>query len=102
LTCFAAAASRTDKNGDLPLTIAIKSECNQSVVNYLLMQYPDAAKVLDSSGHTNLHLALQHGADDRTMLGLLNHAPEVRLFAFAFTSCPHTRISNTHYFGLLT
>ena len=79
LTCFAAASSRTDKNGDLPLTIAIKSECNQSVINYLLMQYPDAAKVLDSKGHTSLHLALQHGADDRTMLGLLNHAPEVCL-----------------------
>lgn len=77
LTCFAGAVSRTDKNGDLPLTVAIKNECNQSVVNYLLMQYPDAAKVLDSNGHTNLHLALQHGADDRTMLGLLNHAPQV-------------------------
>lgn len=82
LTCFAAAASRTDKNGDLPLTVAIKSECNQSVVNYLLIQYPEAAKILDSNGHTNLHLALQHGADDRTMLGLLNHAPEVRLSCF--------------------
>jgi len=79
LTCFAAAISRTDKNGDLPLAIAIKSECNQSVVNYLLMQYPDGAKVLDSDGHTNLHLALQHGADDRSLLGLLNHAPELAL-----------------------
>lgn len=94
LTCFAAAASRTDKNGELPLTIAIKSECNQSVVNYLLMQYPDAAKVLDSKGHTNLHLALQHGADDRTMLGLLNHAPEVSLYC-CLRFIPSTRIHIT-------
>jgi hypothetical protein len=43
-----------------------------------MVQYPDAAKMLDGSGHSNLHLAFQHGADDRTMLGLLNHAPEVR------------------------
>ena len=78
LTCFASAVSRTDKNGDLPLSIAIKHECKPSVVNYLLVQYSDASKLLDGNGHSNLHLAFQHGADDRTMLGLLNHAPEVR------------------------
>jgi ankyrin repeat protein len=77
LTCFASAVTRTDKNGDLPLSIAIKHECKPAVVNYLMVQYPDAAKALDGSGHSNLHLAFQHGADDRTMLGLLNHAPEV-------------------------
>ncbi|KAL7521135.1 hypothetical protein ACHAWX_005834, partial [Stephanocyclus meneghinianus] len=77
LTCFASAVTRTDKNGDLPLSIAIKHECKPSVVNYLMVQYPDAAKVLDGKGHSNLHLAFQHGADDRTMLGLLNHAPEL-------------------------
>jgi ankyrin repeat protein len=82
LTCFAAAVTRTDKNGDLPLSIAIKHECKPSVVNYLMVQYPEAAKALDGNGHSNLHLSLQHGADDRTMLGLLNHAPEVRLFSF--------------------
>lgn len=80
LTCFASAVTRTDKNGDLPLSIAIKNECKPSVVNYLMVQYPDAAKALGGIGHSNLHLALQHGADDRTMLGLLNHAPEVRVF----------------------
>ena len=84
LTCFASAISRTDKNGDLPLSIAIKHECKPSVVNYLLVQYPEAAKLLDGSGHSNLHLAFQHGADDRTMLGLLNHAPEVRLLLRAW------------------
>lgn len=78
LTCFSSAVSRTDKNGDLPLTVAIKHECKSAVVNYLMVQYPDAAKMFDGSGHSNLHLAFQHGADDRTMLGLLNHAPEVR------------------------
>jgi len=79
LTCFASAISRTDKNGDLPLTVAIKSSCNPSVVNYLMMQYPEACRLKDGSGHSNLHLAFEHGADDRTTLGLLNHAPEVRL-----------------------
>ena len=77
LTCFASAVTRTDKNGDLPLSIAIKNECKPAVVNYLMVQYPDAARALDGNGHSNLHLAFQHGADDRTMLGLLNHAPEV-------------------------
>ena len=77
LTCFASAISRTDKNGDLPLSIAIKSSCNPSVVNYLMIQYPEACKLRDGSGHSNLHLAFEHGADDRSMLGLLNHAPEV-------------------------
>jgi len=77
LTCFASAISRTDKNGDLPLTVAIKSSCNPSVVNYLMMQYPEACRLKDGSGHSNLHLAFEHSADDRTTLGLLNHAPEV-------------------------
>jgi len=77
LTCFASAISRTDKNGDLPLSIAIKSACNPSVVNYLMLQYPGACKLRDGDGHSNLHLAFEHGADDRTMLGLLNHAPEL-------------------------
>lgn len=77
LTCFASAVTRTDKNGDLPLSIAIKHECKAAVVNYLMVQYPDASKALDGSGHSNLHLALKYGADDRTMLGLLNHAPNV-------------------------
>ena len=78
LTCFAAAASRTDKNGDMPLTLAIKSTCSQSVVNYLMLQYPEACKIKDANGRSNLHLAFEHGADDRVMLGLLNRAPEVR------------------------
>ena len=40
------------------------------------MQYPNAASVFSSSGHSPLHLAFQHCSDDRTILGLLNHAPE--------------------------
>lgn len=89
LTCFASAISRTDKNGDLPLSIAIKGACNPSVVNYLMVQNPEACKSRDGSGHSNLHLAFEHGADDRTMLGLLNHAPEVRhaTWEFVFVLC---------------
>jgi ankyrin repeat protein len=79
LTCFANAVSRTDSNGDLPLAIAIKFRCRSPVVNAILMQYPEAAGVLNSDGHSPLFLAFQHNADDRTIMGLLNHAPDVRM-----------------------
>jgi ankyrin repeat protein len=76
LTCFAGAVSRTDMNGDLPLSIAIKYSCSSTVTNSILMQLPDAASALDGEGHSPLHLAFYHCADDRTIMGLLNHAPE--------------------------
>lgn len=76
LTCFSSAASRTDMNGDLPLSIAIKNRCKPTVVNNIMMQYPSAASTLNSEGQSPLHLAFEFGADDRTILGLLNHAPE--------------------------
>lgn len=76
LTCFSAAASRTDMNGDLPLSISIKNRCKPVVINNILMQYPNAASTLNSEGQSPLHLAFEHDADDRTILGLLNHAPE--------------------------
>lgn len=76
LTCFSGAVSRTDMNGDLPLSIAIKFQCSSTVTNAILMQFPDAAGVLNGEGHSPLHLALQHNADDRTIMGLLNHAPD--------------------------
>jgi len=76
LTCFSSAASRTDMNGDLPLSIALKNRCKPTVVNSILMQYPNAASSLNSDGQSPLHLAFEFGADDRTILGLLNHAPE--------------------------
>jgi serine/threonine protein kinase len=77
LTCFVGALSRTDMNGDLPLSIAIKYQCRSAVVNALLMQYPEAAGVLNGEGHSPLFLAFKHNADDRTIMGLLNHAPEL-------------------------
>ena len=77
LTCFSGAVSRTDMNGDLPLATAIKFQCNTTVVNSILMQYPEAAGVLNGEGHSPLHLAFKHNADDRTIMGLLNHAPDV-------------------------
>mmetsp|Transcript_19951 Transcript_19951/g.32212 ORF Transcript_19951/g.32212 Transcript_19951/m.32212 type:complete len:828 (+) Transcript_19951:1-2484(+) len=77
LTCFSGAVSRTDMNGDLPLAIAIKFQCSSNVTNAILMQYPDAAGVLNGEGHSPLHLAFKHNADDRTIMGLLNHAPEL-------------------------
>ena len=76
LTCFSAAASRTDMNGDLPLSIAMKNRCKPAVINNILIQYPNAASTLNSEGQSPLHLAFEHDADDRTILGLLNHAPE--------------------------
>ena len=77
LTCFAGAVSRTDMHGDLPLAIAIKHRCRSPVVNAILMQYPEAAGVLNGEGHSPLFLAFENNADDRTIMGLLNHAPEV-------------------------
>jgi serine/threonine protein kinase len=77
LTCFAGATTRTDMNGDLPLAIAIKFQCSSTVTNAVLMQYPDAAGILNGEGHSPLHLAFKHNADDRTIMGLLNHAPEL-------------------------
>eukprot|EP00934_Nitzschia_sp_Nitz4_P002613 Nitzschia sp. Nitz4//scaffold49_size126201//105987//112119//NITZ4_003659-RA/size126201-augustus-gene-0.4-mRNA-1//1//CDS//3329553200//2603//frame0 len=77
LTCFSGAVSRTDMHGDLPLATAIKYQCTSSVVNSILMQYPDAAGIFNGEGHSVLHLAFKHHADDRTIMGLLNHAPEL-------------------------
>ena len=77
LTCFAGALSRTDMNGDLPLSIAVKYQCRSAVINAVLMQYPEAAGVLNGEGHSPLFLAFKHNADDRTIMGLLNHAPEL-------------------------
>lgn len=77
LTCFAGAASRTDMFGDLPLSIALKYRCKSAVVNSVLMQYPSATTVLNSEGHSSLHLAFEHRADDRTVLAILNHSPEL-------------------------
>lgn len=77
LTCFSGAVSRTDMNGDLPLATAIKYQCSSTVTNAILMQFPDAAGVLNGEGHSPLHLSFKHNADDRTIMGLLNHAPEL-------------------------
>jgi hypothetical protein len=77
LTCFSGALSRTDMNGDLPLSIAIKYQCRSTVINAVLMQYPEAAGALNGDSHSPLFLAFKHNADDRTIMGLLNHAPEL-------------------------
>lgn len=81
LTCFSGSLSRTDMNGDLPLTIAIKHQCKPEVINTVLMPFTDAAKISCGQGHTPLHLAFENGADDRTILGLLNHAPDLAVVA---------------------
>ncbi|KAL7579862.1 hypothetical protein ACA910_004873 [Epithemia clementina (nom. ined.)] len=77
LQCFTGSVSRTDMFGDLPLAIAIKSQCRSAVINAVLMQYPEGAGVLNGDGHSPLFLAFKHNADDRTIMGLLNHAPEL-------------------------
>jgi serine/threonine protein kinase len=77
LTCFSGALSRTDMHGDLPLSIAIKCQCRSAVINAVLMQHPEAAGVLNGDGHSPLFLAFKHNADDRTIMGLLNHAPDL-------------------------
>jgi len=77
LTCFSGAVSRTDMHGDLPLSTSIKYQCSATVINTILMQYPEGAGVLNGDGHSPLHLSFKHNADDRTIMGLLNHAPEL-------------------------
>jgi serine/threonine protein kinase len=79
LTCFSGALSRTDSNGDLPLSISIKYQCRSAVINAVLMQYPEAAGALNGDSHSPLFLAFKHNADDRTIMGLLNHAPELAI-----------------------
>ena len=96
LTCFTSAISRTDKNGDLPLSVATKSACNPSVVNYLMVQYPKACKLRDGRGHSNLHLAFEHGSDDRTMPGLLNHAPELATLVDKETGMLPIQVATKH------
>jgi ankyrin repeat protein len=81
LTCFSGALSRTDMNGDLPLSISIKYQCRSAVINTVLMQYPLAAGALNGYSHSPLFLAFKHNADDRTIMGLLNHAPELAIQA---------------------
>jgi serine/threonine protein kinase len=77
LTCFAGALSRPDMYGDLPLHTAIKAQCTSVVVNSILIQYSDAAAIMNGDGHSALHLAFKHRADDRTIMGLLNHVPQL-------------------------
>ena len=77
LTCFSDAVSRTDMHGDLPLAIALKHQCKPAVINTILMQYTDACAIVNGEGQTPLFLAFQHNADDRTILGLLNHSPDL-------------------------
>ena len=76
LQCFTASVTRTDMYGDLPLAIAIKHQCRSAVINAVLMQYPEGAGVLNGDGHSPLFLAFKHNSDDRTIMGLLNHAPQ--------------------------
>ena len=85
LDTYPTAATRADMYGDLPLSVALKHECKPEVVKVLLMHNPDAAKVLNGrDGHSPLFLAFQHNANDKTILGLMNHAPEVSCSLFTF------------------
>lgn len=78
LDTYPTAAMRADMYCDLPLSVALKHECKPEVVKTLLMHNPDAAKVINGrDGHSPLFLAFQHHADDKTILGLMNHAPDV-------------------------
>lgn len=78
LDTYPTAAMRADMYCDLPLSVALKHECKPEVVKTLLMHNPDAAKVQNGrDGHSPLFLAFQHHADDKTILGLMNHAPDV-------------------------
>jgi len=80
LDTYPTAATRADQYGDLPLSVALKHKCKPEVVKTLLMHNPDAAKVQNGrDGHSPLFLAFQNHADDKTILGLMNHAPDVSI-----------------------
>ena len=48
-----------NKDGDLPLHLAIKARKTKDIVQLLLDAYPDAMRVLDGDGNTCLHLLAQ-------------------------------------------
>ena len=78
LDIYPTAATRADMYGDLPLSVALKHKCKPEVVKVLLMHNPDAAKVQNGrDGHSPLFIAFQNHANDQTILGLMNHAPDV-------------------------
>lgn len=88
LDTYPTAATRADMYGDLPLSVALKHKCKPEVVKTLLMHNPDAAKVQNGrDGHSPLFLAFQNHADDKTILGLMNHAPDVSSYATSRTTC---------------
>ena len=85
LDTYPTAATRADMYGDLPLSVALKHKCKPEVVKTLLMHNPDAAKVQNGrDGHSPLFLAFQNHADDKTILGLMNHAPDVSLVTLLY------------------
>jgi len=61
-----------------------------------MMQYPAAATVLNSDGHSALHLAFECGADDRTILGLLNHAPDLAVLVDKTTGLLPIQVATEH------
>jgi hypothetical protein len=77
ISCNPGVLSRTDSSGNLPLAIAIKSQCTYGVVNVVLVSYPEAARILNADHQNPLVLSFQNHADDRTIISLLNHAPEL-------------------------
>ena len=77
LTCLALAVSRKDMNGDLPLALELKNKCKNTVIYILLIHYPEASKALSVDVHHILYLAFNQGAEDRTILGLLNKATKI-------------------------
>lgn len=78
LDIYPTAATRADMYGDLPLSVALKYKCKPEVVKVLLMHNPEAAKVQNGrDGHSPLFLAFQNHASDKTILSLMNHAPDV-------------------------
>lgn len=77
VTCFPGVLSRTDSYGNLPLAIAIKCQCTYPIIKGILTKYPEAARILNANHQSPLVLAFQNRADDRTILALLQEAPEL-------------------------
>jgi len=77
LTCHLNAIATRDKNGDIPLHIALKSSCKPAVIDALLAHFPGSCVVMDGKGQSPLFLGIYHSAEDCTTFTLIKHAPEL-------------------------
>jgi ankyrin repeat protein len=65
-----------DRNGDLPLHIALRNAYSFTVVELIFLEYPKAAEVQNNDGYLPLHIALDNGASSDTIRMLFKSYPK--------------------------